>query len=51
VRIEPNFTRAQYELGVVLYSLGDQPGGLEHLRLASKGGSREADQFLKQIGK
>jgi predicted CXXCH cytochrome family protein len=51
VRIEPNFARAQYELGVVLYTRGDSAGALEHLRLASRGGSREADQFLKQIVK
>jgi predicted CXXCH cytochrome family protein len=51
VKLEPGFARAQFELGAVLYSRGDVPAAVEHLRLASKGGYRDGDQFLKQIGK
>jgi predicted CXXCH cytochrome family protein len=51
VKIAPDFAKAQYELGIVLYSKGDPNAATEHLRLAAKGGHREAEQFLRKIGK
>jgi tetratricopeptide (TPR) repeat protein len=51
VKLDPASARAQFELGALLYSSGDAAAAVEHLRLASKAGSRDADQFLQQIGK
>ena len=50
IRLEPGFARAQFELGVVLYSTGD-PAAEEHLRLAAQAGDPNAAGFLKKIGK
>ena len=51
IKLEPNFTKAQYELGVVLYTRGDLPGAVEHLKLASQGGDPDAQQLLSKIVK
>jgi predicted CXXCH cytochrome family protein len=47
VKLAPGFGKAQYELGMVLYSKGETAAAIEHLRL----GDADAAAFLKSIGK
>jgi Tfp pilus assembly protein PilF len=55
VRLQPDFWRAQFELGIVLAREGNLPGAAEHLKIAAQGGdaqaSASAKQALRQMGK
>jgi thioredoxin-like negative regulator of GroEL len=42
VRVQPDFWRAQYELGAVLIQKGDTTAAVEHLTLATKGDDRDS---------
>ena len=54
VRLEPDFWRAQYELGAVLQQRGNAAGALQHLRLAAQGQDAQAkaaaQQLLQRLG-
>jgi predicted CXXCH cytochrome family protein len=51
VRLAPKDVRSQFELGFVMYYRGDAAGAVEHVKIAAAAGDRNAEAFLKQIGK
>ena len=54
VRLQPEFGRAQYELGVLLQQKGDA-AAVEHLRAAARSSERDAkaaaQQLLQKMGR
>jgi tetratricopeptide (TPR) repeat protein len=51
LKLNPTFPKAEYELGLALYSKGDPQSAIPHLQQAAKLDSPEAAQFLKKITK
>ena len=51
IKLNPPFPKAEYELGLALYSKGDTQAAIPHVQQAAKQGSPEAAQFLQKLTK